>query len=142
MVSADAFESPENNPKNKDVNADKRLHDDYLTKPINDNLLLDKIANALNLTWNYETEKILPEKKDKPTRTKPNYTELFKEITKSDCHELISMAEIGYIEGIEEILTRIDKTEGNQDLVKNISRYVKRCQFSKIISLTEKGLNS
>ncbi|TCJ89098.1 hybrid sensor histidine kinase/response regulator [Cocleimonas flava] len=142
MVSADAFESPENNPKNQDVDADKRLHNDYLTKPINDNLLLDKIANVLGLRWTYETEKGLLKNKKTEPKDKPDLTTLFSGIKKSDCHELISMAEIGYIQGIEKILTRMDKLESNQELVKRIRKYVKCCKFAKIISLAEKGLDS
>jgi hypothetical protein len=69
------------------------------------------------------------------------YKEVFEGIEQRDCRERISMAELGYIEGIEKVLIRMETPGNNQKFIDNIRHFVTRYQFSKIISLSKKALN-
>lgn len=153
MVSADAFENPEycfhnndydnvhNNHQNQVYESNNRLHDDYLNKPISDNLLLDKIANALKLKWIYEPIDDLQILKKRSGKLEPFDKKILEEIEQSDCLELISMAELGYVGGIEKVLIRMEHTNKNLKFIENVRHFVDRYQFSKIISLSKKALN-
>ena len=145
MVSADAFENPkhalEDNKQNQTDESKNRLHDDYLNKPISDKLLLDKIANALGLQWIYEPTDVLPTLEKVSENSESFHKEIFEDIDQSDCHELISMAELGYVDGIEKVLIRMENTNNNQKFIDNIRHFVKRYQFSEIISLSKKAID-
>ena len=151
MVSADAFENPNHsniektnhkytNPHPIDMGK-KPLHDDYLNKPISDNLLLDKIANALKLEWIYDPTDVLPTLEKRSEKSESFYKEMFADIEQSDCRELISMAELGYVDGILKVLARMELSNKNQEFIENTHRLVERYQFSEIISLCKKALS-
>jgi signal transduction histidine kinase/FixJ family two-component response regulator len=139
MVSADAYETTDDLiPDNK-----IRSYDEYITKPIRDSILLDKLANALNLEWCYEA--------NTETRTSSesvnagyelNDHDLFKGVTEKDFRELISLAEIGFIDGINHLLLRLDQIGGAERFVTNIRQYLVRYQFETIISISKRGLLS
>lgn len=136
MVSADAYENPESTiNSSSEVDLDNKLHNDYLTKPISEFLLLDKVATALQINWTYKAPRRMS---DFDTITKEGDLE---EIKDSDYRELISMAEIGHIEGIEKILLRIEENKNTQKFVENIRHYLKHFRFIDIISLSKHGLN-
>ncbi|MEH6455922.1 MAG: ATP-binding protein [Cocleimonas sp.] len=145
MISADAFENPkhalEDNKQNQTDESKNRLHDDYLNKPISDKLLLDKIANALGLQWIYEPTDVLPTLEKVSENSESFHKEIFEDIEQSDCHELISMAELGYVDGIEKVLIRMENTNNNQKFIDNIRHFVKHYQFSEIISLSKKAID-
>jgi signal transduction histidine kinase/CheY-like chemotaxis protein len=137
MVSADAYESPAEPTLMKEI----RLNDDYITKPVRDNILLDKIANALKLVWCYESDieklnvaekiNIKPLLNNKPT---------FDGVMEEDFRELISMAEIGFVKGIDVVLKRIALAENPEDFITLVRHYLENYQFSEIISISKKGL--
>jgi CheY-like chemotaxis protein len=138
MVSADAYETPVDSiPDNNKI----RLYDDYITKPIRDSILLDKLANALNLTWCYaaDTEKIITTEAVNFVPT-INSNESFEGVTEADYRELISMAEIGFIGGINKRLTRLEESTDADRFVLIIRSYLLRYQFEKIIDVSKKGL--
>ena len=148
MLSADAFENPDysiqdktldNNKPNLINKNKKQLHDDYLNKPISDKLLLDKIANTLELEWIYEPTDVLTTQEN--TTSISVNKEIFKDIEQSDFRELISMAELGYIEGIEKILIRLEKTNKNKKFIEKTRYLLNKYQFSEIISLSKKAIN-
>ncbi|MFT7373206.1 MAG: signal transduction histidine kinase/FixJ family two-component response regulator, partial [Oleiphilaceae bacterium] len=105
MISADAYENPAESTLENEI----RLNDDYITKPVRESILLDKIANALNLSWCYDTDI-----KNLNVTEKINNTPLLSEsqtfngVMEEDFRELISMAEIGFVKGIDKVLKRIE----------------------------------
>lgn len=143
MVSADAYESP-NAPTT--INDKIRQHDDYITKPIRIDVLLDKIAAELNLVWRYKTEtkKANANKLTLPESSKAtgnnNEKQPYQGITENDFRELISMAEIGYIHGIEKLLKRIESNTGAEHIVAIIRRCLQRYQFAEIIAISKSEL--
>ena len=148
MLSADAFENPDYSTQDKTLDNNKpnlinknkkQLHDDYLNKPISDKLLLDKIANTLELEWIYEPTDVLTTQENTPSISVNK--EIFEDIEQSDFRELISMAELGYIEGIEKILIRLEKTNKNKKFIDKTRYLLKKYQFSEIISLSKKAIN-
>jgi signal transduction histidine kinase/FixJ family two-component response regulator len=138
MVSADAYETPSDS---KTENNNAKLYDEYITKPIRDSILLDKLANALSLIWCYEdarkthssprTNHWIPEK---------SKDQIFDGVTESDFRELISMAEIGFIDGINKMIVRLDQAGNADQFVALIRSYLVSYQFSKIINVSNKGL--
>jgi signal transduction histidine kinase/CheY-like chemotaxis protein len=141
MVSADAHETPEYDYSDtKDKERKERLHDDYLIKPISDNVLLDKVAHALDIEWRYESgipNLDLEHAIEIPT---DNDIDLLSNVEKAYCYELISVASLGYIEGINNILLRMETANNNPEFIKAVRTHIQNCQFSEITSLSKKAL--
>ncbi|UPW17789.1 ATP-binding protein [Agarivorans sp. TSD2052] len=121
MVSADATEAPQLGPSTS-PNA-RPLHDDYLAKPIRDNALLEKIAKALAIGWNYH-----PVKQHQAS----DYQALGSKTALSDQHrqqlqEILDMAQLGFIQGIDKLLDVLeqDSTAVNitSELRKDLAQY-------------------
>ncbi|MEL0658147.1 ATP-binding protein [Psychromonas arctica] len=101
-------------------------HNGYIAKPLNLDALLGKIAQLLNLQWQYKnTDNITSNdinKTNKPSVTSEQY------------QALIALAEIGYLSGFknkfEEIQTEYHYPE---DSASQILEYVEVCNFPKII---------
>ena len=128
MISANALESEEH----------VRLNDDYLIKPIRDNAVLDKVASALNLQWCYETD--LDQSVDITESMQVTRVDLFHGVSESDCRELIEMAELGFIEGLERVLKRLEKNDETERFVALMRRHLGRYQFAEIVSINKKAL--
>jgi len=137
MVSADATESPQ---YSDDTITDNRLNDDYLVKPIRDNVLLDKIAGVLDLQWqedrNYELLESISSKK----KIDPN-DELYSSVNQSTLQQLISFAELGYVEGLKNVFLRLEQEGGSELLVALMREHLNHFQFAKIISIAKKALS-
>jgi signal transduction histidine kinase/FixJ family two-component response regulator len=145
MVSADAYETADTYERADDLIPDNKIrsYDDYITKPIRESILLDKLANALNLQWNYEANietKFLS--KAVNAGYELNDHDLFEGVTEKDFRELISYAEIGFVDGINNLLLRLDQVGGAERFVINIRQYLVRYQFETIISVSKRGLLS
>jgi len=138
MVSADAYENPENNLKPLEIDSSNRLHDDYLTKPVSEFLLLDKIATALKIHWCYQAPDLMSDI-DKLSMEDSN-NDMLRGMKDSDYRELISMTKIGNVGGIEKVLLRIQEEEVNQLFVDHIRQCLKTFRFLDIEALCEKGL--
>lgn len=128
MISANALESEE----------EIRLNDDYLIKPIRDNALLDKVASALDLQWCYEPD--LLQSVDPTESVQVTSADLFQGISDSDCRELIEMAELGFIDGLERVLKRLEKRDETKGFVALMRRHLGRYQFAEIVSINKKAL--
>ena len=140
MVSADAYETPnEATPEDNEI----PLYDEYITKPVRDSILLDKLANALSLTWCYDvdTKKEVPQNVARITTDINNETP-FEGVTEDDYRELISLAEIGFIDGINKVLLRLEQAGEAERFIAIIRSYLVSYQFEKIIDVSKKGLLS
>lgn len=137
MVSADAYETP----SDPAATNNRTVNDDYITKPIRDSILLSKIANALNLTWCYEdnTENSVSSISMDSLAVITKNPE-FGVVMQDDFRELISMAEIGFIEGIDKILKRLEHTGGAEQFAAVTRGHLENYRFPKIISICKKGL--
>jgi signal transduction histidine kinase/FixJ family two-component response regulator len=137
MVSADAYEKPkESIPEGNEI----RLYDEYITKPVRDSILLDKLANALSLTWCYEMDKKKEATHDVARITTDiNNNAPFEGVTEDDYRELISLAEIGFIDGINEMLSRLEQAGEAKCFIDIIRSYLVSYQFEKIIDVSKKG---
>ena len=100
-------------------------HNGYIAKPVNLDALLGKIAQQLNLQWQYiNTDKIQKRalKSDKPVVTSEQY------------QALIALAEIGYLSGFKDKFLEIEaEYHYPEDSASQILEYVEVCNFPKII---------
>ncbi|MFT4529442.1 MAG: signal transduction histidine kinase/FixJ family two-component response regulator [Thalassolituus oleivorans] len=133
MASADAEESHEHNQRQNGTDNVERLNDDYLIKPIRDQVLLDKLAAALALQWIY--------KDDVPVNEVKTADAEIIDISHADARELIAMAELGYVDGVEKILVRIESSGEHPVFVQQMKRYLASYQFATIISTNQKVLS-
>ncbi|MFQ3172710.1 MAG: signal transduction histidine kinase/FixJ family two-component response regulator [Oleispira sp.] len=145
MVSADAYEThsdPYEMPSESIAENNKtQSYDDYITKPIRDSILLDKLASALKLTWYYEADaKKSSSSKSNNLLADINKNQPFEGVTEEDFRELISMAEIGFVDGINKLLARLEQVGGADRFVSIIRSYLVSYQFSEIIAISKKGL--
>ena len=137
MVSADATETPHFYSDTSDT---MKLNDDYIVKPIRDSILLDKVARVLQLQWHYEINDVTPVNNKTDTLNRNN-TNTFDGIRESDFQDAISFAEIGYIQGLQDLLDRIDQDGGSKVFVAEMRDHLSQFQFEKIISIARKALS-
>ena len=102
------------------------LHDEYLIKPVNLTIFLEKVGAALGLAWHYaakqETADNMLETLDKGDLPK-----------KSDLDKLVSMAQIGYLSGVLEKLESMEKNNVNSAFLKGLKSRAIACNFDGII---------
>ena len=100
-------------------------HDGYIAKPLNLDALLGKIAQLLNLQWQYkntENEKVSAQRQNKPLAGSEQY------------EALLAMAEIGYLSGFKEKFLEIqNEYQYPEESASQILEYVEVCNFPKII---------
>lgn len=135
MVSADAEDRQSAATQGGSKLAEERLNDDYLIKPIRDTALLDKLGNALGLIWVYATSEITEATVVRSGVTKKP------DIKASEAREMISLSELGYVAGIEQILTRMSQRGADAAVLSMLSQHLKSYQFSHIISICKKVLS-
>ena len=131
MVSADAYEAPllQGSPH--------PLHNDYLAKPIRDNALLDKIAKALKLSWNYHaTPKWSPKLIDPIQASKVSLCQEQRKLFR----ELWEMAQLGFVQGIDKILNNLECDPSLLAHTSTLRKDLEQYQFSKIKDYCEKVL--
>lgn len=138
MASADAYETPEYLPERE---TSVRQYDDYITKPIREYVLLDKVANLLGIEWRYHTAAYRKNQPDIITtdtliETEPSDIEL----SDHDLRELISMAEIGFKYGLDKYICELEERGTSVPLIKKLRNYLNQYQFSEIISACKEGL--
>ncbi len=112
MVSADA---QERHRTILNTNDELCAHDDYMVKPISNQLLLDKIAKHLQLSWEYESLTDKPGFSNPTVETKT--TVYSPQITNSHAtdslpqhtllRELNAYADIGYYKGVNQIMAKL-----------------------------------
>jgi len=101
-------------------------HDGYIAKPLNLDATLGKVAQQLNLQWQYKgIEKIQQlsiNHANKPLVTRAQYD------------ALIALAEIGYLSGFKDKFAEIElKFHFPEESASQILEYVEVCNFPKII---------
>ncbi|GAB1264239.1 hybrid sensor histidine kinase/response regulator [Aurantivibrio infirmus] len=137
MVSADATE--DHNSLNKI--GDIKIYDAYLIKPVRESLLLEKMSEVMGIEWCYELKGSLI-----PTRETSNESlstlNNFGEVSEQDHREIISMAELGFIDGLQKIFKRIERQQGTGEFIATMSRYLDSYQFAEIIAVNKKVLDS
>ncbi|WP_428625339.1 hybrid sensor histidine kinase/response regulator [Sedimenticola sp.] len=105
-----------------------RLHNEYLIKPINLENLLEKIGSALELAWAFDTEKVvLPAVLPYASGTDesaPPQTEL---------DELISMAKIGYLNGVLDKLDELGESYRDSALLRYLKSRAEACDLEGLI---------
>ena len=128
MLSADAEHSVQ------DVTLSHRPdHNAYLIKPLRDRLLLETLARLLGLEWFYElmplrTEKALPT----PAPLAENLTH---DLPEKALRTLISHAEVGYIQGIEQILDELSQYDSAAEFIRLTRSFLTSLRFQDIVSL-------
>jgi CheY-like chemotaxis protein len=149
MVSADAYENPDDPLITANAN---RLHNAYITKPIRDTILLDKVANALELEWCYEgtcTNVLAPNKPNINEEDKAESVnivvnnqqdQIYQGITESDLREFTSMAEIGFVDGIDKLLKKLENQGVAEGFTSTIRSNLEGYKFADIIAVSKKGL--
>jgi signal transduction histidine kinase/CheY-like chemotaxis protein/purine-cytosine permease-like protein len=130
MVSANA----------RDIEANiqtKEFHNGYLAKPINIDSLLGKIAQLLNIEWQYENIKNDSSLED---RNPPDDTD--STINSEHYQTLIAIAEIGYLSGFKDQMVKVDEEFHLPKNVKSqLTEYVEQCNFPKIIQYLNELIN-
>ena len=101
-------------------------HNGYIAKPLNLDALLGKIAQLLNLQWQYKnTDNITSNEANKSN--KPS-------VTSEQYQALIALAEIGYLSGFKNKFEEIQaEYHYPEDSASQILEYVEVCNFPKII---------
>ena len=105
-----------------------RLHDEYLIKPIRLEILLDKIGSLLNLNWIYDESDIKRPKRKMIIAPKPKLLP-----PQEDLDELISLAQIGYLNGVLEKLETMMKNGNDFDFIEYLKTRAELCDFSGVI---------
>ncbi|WP_077342870.1 ATP-binding protein [Pseudocolwellia agarivorans] len=130
MVSANA----------RDIEANQQaeaFHNGYIAKPINIDSLLGKIAQCLSIEWQYENIQNDAENTDNDPAI-----EVSSAVNAEHYQSLIAIAEIGYLSGFKEQMTKIDNEFVLPNNVKSqLNEYVAQCNFPKIIQYLNELIN-
>lgn len=112
-------------------------HNDYIAKPVNIDSLLGKIAQSLNLEWQYENLK------SEAIDTKNTVVDdICSTINAEHYQSLIAIAEIGYLSGFKDQMTKIDSEFHLPKNVKSqLNEYIAQCNFPKIIQYLNELIN-
>jgi len=135
MVSANARDIESNMHNNE-------LHNGYIAKPINLDALLGKIAQLLQIEWQYKSIQKSPKKipQDNVENTVAIYTP--SKVTSEHYQTLIAIAEIGYLSGFKDQMKKIDDEFYLPDNVKSqLNEYIALCNFPKIIQYLNELIN-
>jgi signal transduction histidine kinase/CheY-like chemotaxis protein/purine-cytosine permease-like protein len=128
MVSADAEDKLSAAGQGAAEHPQERLNNDYLIKPIRDQVLLQKVGNALGLTWVYESD---AEKVTTRTVTEPG-------VSVTHARQMIEMAELGYVSGIEELLVTLKASDDTAAYARETEALLRSFRFNDIISMNRK----
>lgn len=100
-------------------------HNDYLAKPVNLDALLAKIAEHLQLTWQYKNIPQIEEDVVAPNK---------EVMTNVQYEELIALAEIGYLSGFQLKFNEIRQHYNMpEDIIVQINKDLAQCNFPSII---------
>jgi signal transduction histidine kinase/FixJ family two-component response regulator len=89
-----------------------RLHDEYLIKPVRLETLLDKLGKALKIKWQHQD----PSKAQGETAKQARKTSS-RLPSNEDLEELISMAKIGYLNGVLEKLEAFEEANIDSEFI-------------------------
>jgi signal transduction histidine kinase/ligand-binding sensor domain-containing protein/CheY-like chemotaxis protein len=105
--------------------------DDFLSKPVQMNSLLQLLQTYLGLEW-IEEKETQSESSSKPLIMPPR-AELFK---------LLEFAEIGNITGIRTLISKLSEQQSLHPFISKIEPWVGKYQFEKIIGFIDININS
>lgn len=122
MISADASEG-RNQPQSQDT---PKLHDAYITKPIQLQAVLDKIQELLNLRWNYQ-------KTQQPAHSEQEITAI--ELPADQyLDEIVELARIGHKKGLQEKIIKMEIAGvASPAFLEQLNKLTSNFQFDKII---------
>jgi CheY-like chemotaxis protein len=135
MVSADAEDRQSAATQGGMKEAEERLNDDYLIKPIRDTALLDKLGKALGLTWLYAVNAVAD------FSVEHGHGKKKPDIKASEARELISLSELGYVAGVEQVLERMALRGADSSVVNLLGQHLKNYKFNQIITISKKVLS-
>jgi signal transduction histidine kinase/FixJ family two-component response regulator len=101
-----------------------RLHDEYLIKPVRLETLLDKLGKALKIKWQHQD----PSKAQGETAKQARKTSS-RLPSNEDLEELISMAKIGYLNGVLEKLEAFEEANIDSEFIQYLKSRAELCDF-------------
>lgn len=136
MVSADAIEGPEYARLQYEQT---KLINDYLIKPIQYPVLLEKLAKLLDLQWEFsEIEKTVHKKVSELQRPEI----ITNEVNAIRYREIISMAELGFVEGLQKLMDDLVDSDHENQMHHRMQCLLDNFQFEEIITLCNQSLMS
>ena len=135
MVSADA-EDRHSALAQGAADIGRRTNSDYVIKPIRDQVLLNKLAAVLKLEWQYRNGQDTLAGQRQPG----GETGCCHDIPPADARELLTMAELGYVSGLEQILERLQRNGMDDTCLTLLREQVRSYQFATIISISLRAL--
>jgi signal transduction histidine kinase/purine-cytosine permease-like protein/FixJ family two-component response regulator len=111
---------------------EQRLHDAYLVKPIRLHDLLETLGNLLQLQWTQaaEVEEVSPA--TAAGKWVPSHEQL---------QELVAMARIGYLSGVQEKLDVLESAAPDSGFLRELRKRADLCDFDGLIQIM-KGVDS
>jgi signal transduction histidine kinase/DNA-binding NarL/FixJ family response regulator len=139
-VEAPIFMLSGNAIENQREELTSRLHNEYLIKPINLENLLEKIGNALDLTWVFDTPKLvettlsppLPGTGEPAPAAAPE-PEPAPAPAQAELDELISLAKIGYLNGVLGKLEELEKRYAGSVLLGYLKTHAEACDLEGLV---------
>lgn len=120
MISADASEG-RNQLQSQDS---PKVHDAYITKPIQLQVVLDKVQELLNLQWCYQ-QSAKHEERAATDLTFPNDDYL---------DQIVELARIGHKKGLQEKITQMEANgAASTEFLTQLKKFTNNFQFDKII---------
>lgn len=114
---------------------------DFLPKPIQTEILLEKIQRYLHLEWLYSESNIIPIEKNNNLDIKSSLPEILVMPTAAEIQKLLAAAEIGDFEEVEKEIAQIQKLNQNYAIFANtILEFTKEFDFEKIINLVNEKI--
>jgi signal transduction histidine kinase/FixJ family two-component response regulator len=125
MISGNAVETHGND-------LEQRLHDAYLVKPIRLRDLLETLGNLLQLEWTRAAEAREASPSTAAGQWVPSQEQL---------QELVAMARIGYLSGVQEKLDALESAAPDSGFLRELRKRADLCDFDGLIQIM-KGVDS
>ncbi|KZZ11593.1 hypothetical protein A3746_26360 [Oleibacter sp. HI0075] len=131
MVSADAEDRVSAEGNGAFSEPGRRLNDDYLIKPMKDQVLLDKIARQLDLNWIYEGSR-----EDAPDQA------TVAPLTDARLREFMSFSQLGYVAGLETLIEACEQEQLDPDFVRELKRCITSFRFADVHAMCAARLDA
>lgn len=100
------------------------LHDEYLIKPVRLETLLDKLGSVLKIRWEHQAPAAEQSATGKSSKKTPSRLP-----SNEDLEELISMAKIGYLNGVLEKLEAFEEANIDSEFLQYLKSRADLCDF-------------
>ncbi len=131
MVSADAEDRVSAEGNGAFSEPGRRLNDDYLIKPLKDQVLLDKIARQLDLSWIYEGS---PEDAPEQATVAP--------MSDARLREFMSFSQLGYVAGLEALTEACEQEQLDPEFVRELKRCITSFRFADVHAMCAARLDA